>query len=109
MPATVLPVGSSEVNTQASNFGGQQEHKHFFIGVEIIHQTGSEADRCGTIHAVVAVAGPLHTPLQDVQHLLRLCEQQRAVALLLPVIQHLQKLSFQSHQGANNDHYSWLG
>ena len=92
-----LPVSSSQVDTQATNFGGQQENKHILICVEVIHQAGSEADRRGAIHAVVAVARPLHTPLQDVQHLLRLCEQQRPVALLLPVIQHLQKLSAQSH------------
>ena len=50
---------------------------------------------------MVAVASPLHTPLQDVQHLLRLCEQQRSVPLLLPVVQHLHKLRVQSNQGSN--------
>ena len=98
-PPAIIPVGSSQVDTQATDFGGQQENKHVLIGVEVIYEAGSEADRGGAIHAVVAVASPLHTPLQDVQHLLRLCEQQRPVPLLLPVIQHLQKLTVQSNQG----------
>ena len=101
-PHTGIPVSSSQVDTQTTNFGGQQEHKDILIGVEVIHESGSEADRCGAIHAVVAVATPLHTPLQDVQHLLGLCEQQRPVPLLLPVIQHLRNLSFQSTQGGED-------
>lgn len=43
------------------------------------------ADDCGR----APEACSLHSALDDVQHLLRLREEQRLVALLLPVLQHL--------------------
>ena len=86
-----LPVGSCQVDTQAPNLGGQQKYKDTLIGVEVVHEAGAQADWGGSIHAVVAVARPLHTPLQDVQHLLGLGEQQRPVPLLLPMLHHLHK------------------
>ena len=88
---TVTPVGSCQVDTQTTDFGCEQKHKDVFIGVEVINKAGSEADRGGAVHAVVAVARRLHASLHDVQHLLSLCEQQGAVALLLPFLQPLQK------------------
>ena len=85
-----LPICACQVNAQATHFGGEQEHKDFLVGVEVIDQACSEGNWGGAVHAVVAVARPLDTPLQDVQHLLSLSEQQGSVTLLLPMIQHLQ-------------------
>ena len=86
----VAPVGAGEVDAQASHFGGQQEHKHLLIGVEVIHKAGPLVHRGGAIHAVVGEACILHRLLQNVQHLLSLCEDQSSVALLLPVIHDLR-------------------
>lgn len=85
-----LPVCASQVDTQPTHFGGEQKHKHLLIGVEVIHQARPLTDRSGAVHAVVAVASILHGLLQDVQHLLRLSEDQGSMALLLPVIHDLQ-------------------
>ena len=86
----MVPVGSCQVDPQAPNFCGQQEDKHLFVGVEVIHKAGPEADGSGAVHAVIAVPRLLHCLLQYVQHLLCLSEHQGTVPLLMPVLQNLQ-------------------
>jgi len=151
------PVRAGEVDAQAADLGGQQEHKHRLVVVEVVDEARARADRRAAVHAVVRQVGRLrvwvtaacelttayrqtreqawqaqtalkfpwhaedrcdvrqpdvlimlgtctsiwlaehhhistrlHGALRNVQHLLRLREQQRAVAGLMPVRQHLR-------------------
>ena len=56
----IVPVGSGQVDPQASDFCSEQEDKHLFIGIEVIHKARPEADGSGAVHAMVAVARLLH-------------------------------------------------
>ncbi len=40
------PVSASEVDAKAANLGGQQEHKHSVVGIEVVHQPRSRTNCC---------------------------------------------------------------
>lgn len=88
-----LPIRASEIDANASNFGCQQEDEDGWVVIEVINKASSGSHGRRAIHAVICQAGILDATLQDVQHLLRLRKQQSAMALALPVLQHLQSCS----------------
>lgn len=54
--------------------GGEQEHKHIRVVVEVVHQSRPETHWCASIHSVVGPLPTHHQLLKDVQHLLSLTE-----------------------------------
>ena len=79
--AQPVPISPRQVDAHAAYFGRQQENEDRGVVVEVVYQTGPLADGRRAIHPVVSQPGILDRPLHDVQHLLRLCEEQGSMPL----------------------------
>lgn len=86
------PVSACQVDAKAPDFGGEEEDVHGLIVVEVVDKARAQGHRRGAIHPVILEACSLNSPLQDVQHLLRLGKHQGPVSLTLPGLQNLQQL-----------------
>eukprot|EP00160_Parvularia_atlantis_P000046 Unigene10038_Nuclearia_a/m.30667 Unigene10038_Nuclearia_a/g.30667 ORF Unigene10038_Nuclearia_a/g.30667 Unigene10038_Nuclearia_a/m.30667 type:complete len:365 (-) Unigene10038_Nuclearia_a:805-1899(-) len=77
-------VRARQVHAQAAHARRQQERKHVLVAVKLVNQAQARADRGHAVHAQEPHAEPLDGALEDVEHLPRLAEQQRAMPLGVP-------------------------
>ena len=82
-------VSAREVDADAADARGEEEEEDGGVAIEVVDHAEALRHRHGAVHAVIREARVANVALNDVEHLLRLREEQRLVALLPPLAQHL--------------------
>ena len=82
-------IRSGQIDAKTADSRREQKHEDVWIAVEVVDHAKPHGQRHGAVHAVVAQASVADVALDNVEHLLRLREEQRLVALLVPLVQHL--------------------
>ena len=83
------PVRARQVDPETPNLRGEEKHEDVVVAVELVDESHAVTHRGRPVHSPVRVPGPRDRRLEDVQHLLRLAEQQAPVPLLAPQPQDL--------------------
>ncbi len=88
------PIRPGQIDAQAAHFGGEQKDEHRRVGVELTDQPLTGAHGRRAVHSQVAVLAQLNVPLDNVQHLTRLREEEHFVVLFLPRLTNIKTVSF---------------
>ena len=70
-----IPVGPCQINSQPSDFCGQDENEDVVAPVELVDDPLSRSDRRSSVQFGVAVSDLLDKLLKDLEHLARLSEE----------------------------------